>query len=89
MIKQIALIMTTLVTACTAIPEAKVAAPEASGPTPTKNQQQWHEMEYYGLVCYGLNTYTGQEWGYGDKDPKIFKPTTLKINGLGLLKSQE
>ncbi len=54
-----------------------VSAPEPYGAIPTANQLAWHEMEYYGLVCYGLNTYTRQEWGFGDVDPAEFKPTNL------------
>lgn len=53
------------------------APPKAYGPVPTANQLKWHEMEYYGLVCYGLNTYTGQEWGYGDRSTKLFDPSHL------------
>ncbi|GGW48347.1 hypothetical protein GCM10007383_35570 [Arenibacter certesii] len=34
-------------------------------------------MEYFSLVCYGLNTYTEQEWAYGDVDPKLFDPSNL------------
>ena len=55
----------------------KVTHPEPYGPVPSENQVKWHEMEYYGLVCYGLNTYTRQEWGFGDVDPAVLKPTNL------------
>uniref|UniRef100_UPI0032168AF2 discoidin domain-containing protein n=1 Tax=uncultured Draconibacterium sp. TaxID=1573823 RepID=UPI0032168AF2 len=51
--------------------------PEPYGPVPTENQVKWHEMEYYSLICFGLNTYTRQEWGYGDVDPKVFNPSDL------------
>jgi len=37
----------------------------------------WHEAEIIALVCYGLNTFTGQEWGYGDIPAKTFNPTNL------------
>lgn len=57
-----------------------VSAPEPYGAVPTANQLAWHEMEYYGLICYGLNTYTGQEWGYGDVSPNVFKPTDLNTD---------
>ncbi|MCP4456272.1 MAG: alpha-L-fucosidase, partial [Planctomycetes bacterium] len=57
-----------------------VSVPEPHGAVPTANQLAWHEMEYYGLVCYGLNTYTGQEWGYGDVSTDVFKPTDLNTD---------
>lgn len=67
------IVLTLLILSCT----KKVEAPAPYGPTPSENQLNWQEMEYYGLVCYGLNTYTRQEWGYGDVDPGVFKPSNL------------
>ncbi|AQT70029.1 Sialidase precursor [Anaerohalosphaera lusitana] len=69
-------------------PHSSVAPPEPYGPVPTANQLDWHEMEYYGLVCYGLNTYTGQEWGYGDVSPDVFKPTDLDTDQWARVASQ-
>jgi alpha-L-fucosidase len=51
------------------------APPEIYGALPTQRQLDWHEMEMYGLVHFGLNTYQDKEWGYGDADPKLFNPT--------------
>ncbi|MBI9063253.1 MAG: alpha-L-fucosidase [Marinilabiliaceae bacterium] len=51
--------------------------PKPYGPIPTDSQLMWHEMEYFSLVCYGLNTYTEEEWAYGDVDPKLFNPSDL------------
>lgn len=34
-------------------------------PLPTERQLAWHEVEFYAFFHYGLNTYTGQEWGAG------------------------
>lgn len=34
-------------------------------PLPTERQLAWHEVEFYAFFHYGLNTYTGQEWGSG------------------------
>ncbi len=65
-----------------------VAPPKPYGPVPSANQLAWHEMEYYGLVCYGLNTYTGQEWGYGDVSPDVFKPTDLDTDQWARIASQ-
>jgi len=67
------IVLLALIVSCT----EKVAPPEPYGPVPSNSQLKWHEMEYYSLICYGLNTYTEQEWGYGDVDPSIFNPSNL------------
>ena len=34
-----------------------------------------HEgIDVYGIVHWGLNTYTDREWGYGDEDPRLLDP---------------
>ena len=47
------------------------------GPVPTENQLNWQEMEMYAFIHYSLNTYTDQEWGFGNEDPKLFNPSDL------------
>ena len=47
------------------------------GPLPTANQLRWQDMEMYAFIHYSLNTYTDQEWGYGNEDPKLFNPSSL------------
>ncbi len=74
MLKKLITLVTTLLVGGL---NATAQAPMHYGPIPTKNQLNWHKMEYYGLVCFGLNTYTGQEWGYGDKSPALFNPPNL------------
>jgi alpha-L-fucosidase len=57
----------------------KAQTPDSSpcGPVPTDNQLRWQEMEMYAFIHYSLNTYTDQEWGFGNEDLKLFNPTDL------------
>ena len=56
---------------------AQPTMPAAYGPVPNENQLRWQEMEMYAFIHYSLNTYTDQEWGFGNEDPKLFNPQTL------------
>ncbi len=47
------------------------------GPLPNANQLRWQSMEMYAFIHYSLNTYTDQEWGFGNEDPQLFAPTDL------------
>ena len=42
---------------------------------PTPQQLEWQEMELTAFLHYGINTFTGREWGDGKEDPAIFNPT--------------
>lgn len=44
-------------------------------PVPHERQMKWNETEFYAFFHYGMNTYTGREWGNGDEDETIFAPT--------------
>ncbi len=54
--------------------------PQPYGTCPSEAQLNWHEMEYFSLVCYGLNSYTEEEWAYGDVNPKLFNPSDLNTD---------
>ena len=50
---------------------------EPCGPLPSENQLRWQEMEMYAFIHYSLNTYTDQEWGFGNEDLNLFNPSNL------------
>ena len=64
----------TLMLLCHFSVSAKV---EHCGPVPNENQLRWQAMEMYAFIHYSLNTYTDQEWGFGNEDPKLFNPSDL------------
>lgn len=49
--------------------------PAPCHPLPTPRQLKWHELEFYAFFHYGMNTYTGLEWGNGDENVNRFAPT--------------
>ena len=52
-------------------------AMQAQRPVPSENQLRWQDMEMYAFIHYSLNTYTDQEWGFGNEDPQLFNPENL------------
>ena len=44
-------------------------------PVPSERQMKWQETEFYAFFHYGMNTYTGKEWGYGNENVNTFAPT--------------
>jgi len=58
---------------------SRIEAPAPVGPLPNDNQLRLQDMEMYAFLHYSLNTYTDQEWGYGNGDPAIFNPSDLDV----------
>ena len=44
---------------------------------PTAKQLQWQQMELTAFLHFGINTFTGNEWGNGTDSPEIFNPSSL------------
>lgn len=49
----------------------------ASRLIPTPQQLEWQKMELTAFLHFGINTFTGREWGDGNENPALFNPTEL------------
>jgi alpha-L-fucosidase len=49
----------------------------ASLARPSARQLAWQQHEIEALIHFGINTFTGKEWGGGKESPKIFNPSDV------------
>ncbi len=49
----------------------------AARPAPSPSQLLWQQDELALFLHFGVNTFTGREWGDGREDPAIFAPAAL------------
>jgi len=53
---------------------------KAASVKPTTRQLNWQKLEITGFIHFGINTFTGKEWGDGTESPKLFNPTKLETD---------
>ena len=58
-----------------ATPEDKVEM--AARVVPSRKQMQWQSLELTAFLHFGMNTFTGNEWGDGKDSPALFNPSEL------------
>ena len=58
-----------------ATPEQKIDMVSRLVPTP--QQLEWQQMEFTAFLHFGMNTFTGNEWGNGKESPELFNPSEL------------
>lgn len=51
------------------------AAPKKDSVIPSKNQYEYQKQELAAFCHFGMNTYTGSEWGNGKENPNQFQLT--------------
>ncbi len=67
------MLLTLVIIGCSPAPPP----PEPVDPIPNKKQLAWQQMEFYGFIHFGLNTFANMEWGYGDTPAEMFNPKEL------------
>lgn len=55
-------------------PAAKAVPPARPAPRPVQLRRIADGIERYGIVHWGLNTFTDREWGFGDENPADLNP---------------
>lgn len=49
----------------------------AANIVPDERQLQWQQRPLTAFLHFGMNTFTGREWGDGTEDPALFNPDAL------------
>ncbi|HEY3883741.1 MAG TPA: alpha-L-fucosidase, partial [Vicinamibacterales bacterium] len=58
-------------------PREAAAPPPSLAPIPSGRQLASEDLEFYGFLHFGMNTFTDKEWGDGSEDERAFNPDAL------------
>lgn len=53
--------------------------PQPIYPIPSQAQVDWHRLEMYAFIHFGLNTFNDTEWGYGNSPASSFDPQHVDV----------
>ncbi|MFG2207617.1 alpha-L-fucosidase [Streptomyces sp. NPDC048638] len=53
---------------------------KAAHTIPTEGQLAWQQREVTAFTHFGMNTFTGREWGSGAEDEKLFAPSRIDVD---------
>ncbi|MFC9861619.1 MULTISPECIES: alpha-L-fucosidase [unclassified Streptomyces] len=53
---------------------------KAANIVPTRGQLAWQQREITAFTHFGMNTFTGREWGSGTEDEKLFAPGDIDVD---------
>ncbi len=56
---------------------AEAIIKKAANIVPSPRQLRWQQLELTSFIHFGMNTFTGNEWGDGKENPSLFNPTSL------------
>lgn len=57
--------------------EKAMKTDEMQYPVPSYRQVEWYKREKSAFFHFGMNTFTGNEWGDGTDSPELFNPPTV------------
>lgn len=77
MIKRVFIVAFSIVVAANSLAQGP---PKPIMPVPTKAQMDWHKLEQYAMICFGMSTFNDLEWGYGDTPLSHFAPIGGEID---------
>jgi alpha-L-fucosidase len=60
--------------------DTMTAPPAQWGPVPSRGQLDYHKKEMAAFIHFGMNTFTGNEWGTGKESPSQFRLDPAELN---------